>query len=277
MLGSESHSTPAYSQRVVDLYDQWFPEHLREDIDLYVAVALARGGRVLDAGCGTGRLMLPLLRSGAQVDGVDVTPGMIERCRSKVAAEGYTAELRCQALQRLRMDAHYETAIAAYNVFNFLLSQEDQVAALRALWAHLNPGGLLMLGVGGPDVYRVGQDESMEFLSYRTPDPDAAVQAFVYVAYDHDEIAQIADGRARLELYRDGLLTEQRSERRLRRWVYPAEMRLLLQAAGFEDIRITDTFGDEAEMIEDELVYWATRPPRRPQGVPVDPTRQQIP
>lgn len=266
----------AYSPRYVELYDLWFPEGDREDIDLYVETAAKRGGRVLDAGCGTGRLTLPLLRAGLAVDGVDITPGMLDVCRRKVEAEGYHATLEHQSLTHMHMDARYTTAIAAYNVFNFLLTQDDQLAALRSLYRHLEPGGLLMLGVGGPDVYRVGQDESMEFLSYRTP-PHAPTQALVYVAYDHDDMQQIADGRARLEVYQDGLLVEQRIERRQRRWVYPNEMTLLLRLAGFEDGRITDTFGDETGMIEDEFVYWATRPQGRPQGLPVDPTRQRIP
>jgi len=46
------------------------------------------GGPALDVACGTGRLLLPYLRAGLDVDGCDVSPDMIELCRAKAAREG---------------------------------------------------------------------------------------------------------------------------------------------------------------------------------------------
>ena len=46
------------------------------------------GGAALDVACGTGRLLVPYLRAGLDVDGCDVSPDMVELCRDKAEREG---------------------------------------------------------------------------------------------------------------------------------------------------------------------------------------------
>src|SRR6266481_5829507 len=59
------------------------------------------GQPALDAGCGTGRLLIPFLRAGLDVDGCDVSPDMLALCREKAESEGPSARLDQQALHEL--------------------------------------------------------------------------------------------------------------------------------------------------------------------------------
>ena len=77
------------------LYD-WEYRRRRDDVRFYRMLAGERGGPVLDLGCGTGRLMVPLLRDGHVVVGVDRAPPMLARAAARVAR--LRAELRRRAL-----------------------------------------------------------------------------------------------------------------------------------------------------------------------------------
>ena len=57
------------------------------EVAYFTKVARRFGGPVLDAGCGTGRVLLPLLRAGLDADGSDVSADMLAFCRDKAAAE----------------------------------------------------------------------------------------------------------------------------------------------------------------------------------------------
>ena len=65
------------------LYD-WEYRRRRDDVRFYATLAGERGGPILDLGCGTGRLMLPLLRAGHVVVGVDRAPAMLARAAARL-------------------------------------------------------------------------------------------------------------------------------------------------------------------------------------------------
>jgi SAM-dependent methyltransferase len=95
---------------------------------------------VLDAGCGAGRLLAPLLDAGYDVDGCDVSAGMIERCRERVP----DANLWVSALHELDPPRRYASIVCS-GVFGLGSSREQDEQALRRLHAALEPGGTLIL------------------------------------------------------------------------------------------------------------------------------------
>src|SRR5256885_17210980 len=72
-----------YGERIADVYDTLseVPTDTSESVDRLAE--LAGGGRVLELGIGTGRLALPLRKRGLEIEGIDASPGMVERLRSK--------------------------------------------------------------------------------------------------------------------------------------------------------------------------------------------------
>ena len=69
------------------LYDNVPLYAARKDIGFYVQEAVAARGAVLELGCGTGRILLPIARAGCSVVGLDNSRQMLARCREKLSAE----------------------------------------------------------------------------------------------------------------------------------------------------------------------------------------------
>ena len=67
------------------------------------------GQPALDVACGTGRLLLPYLRAGLDVDGCDISPDMLAHCREKAAKEGFSPNLYAQAMHELDLPRRYRS------------------------------------------------------------------------------------------------------------------------------------------------------------------------
>lgn len=95
---------------------------------------------ILDAGCGAGRLLVPLRQEGFDVDGCDASADMIERCRQRAP----DATLWVSPLHELDPPRHYATIICS-GVFGLGSTREQDIRALRQLHGALLPGGTLVL------------------------------------------------------------------------------------------------------------------------------------
>lgn len=107
----------------------------------YVAALVAPGARVLDAGCGTGRVAVELARRGYDAVGVDSDDSMLSVAR-ETAPE---LEWHLEDLAALEHEASYDLIVAAGNVMVFL-EPGTEAAVVQRLAEHLVPGGLLVSG-----------------------------------------------------------------------------------------------------------------------------------
>ncbi len=102
------------------------------------------GARVLDAGCGTGRVAIELARRGFDVVGTDLDESMLAVARERAPDLAW----RSGDLATLDLDeAHFDVVVAAGNVIP-LLAAGTEAAAVAAMGAHLRPGGPLVAGFG---------------------------------------------------------------------------------------------------------------------------------
>jgi SAM-dependent methyltransferase len=120
------------------------------DLPLYLELAAAEGGRILELACGSGRVLLPLARAGHTVVGVDGSPPMLALARAKLQRE---PELHSRA-RLVHADirtfdvldhAPFDVAILAVKSFAYLIERADQLACLQRIAEHLRPGGLLSI------------------------------------------------------------------------------------------------------------------------------------
>ncbi len=125
---------------------RWWAEfnHGDDDIDYFRDAVVASGEPALDAGCGTGRLLLPLLRAGLDVDGSDTSSDMLAWCRKAAAAEGFRTMLYAQAMHELDIPRRYRTIVVC-GAFGLGGTRADDLAGLRRLHEHLEPGGTLVM------------------------------------------------------------------------------------------------------------------------------------
>lgn len=97
------------------------------------------GKRMLDVACGTGFSFIPLLERGFEVTGCDISPGMIEAARAKV---GDRVELMVADMRELPDLGEFDLIWSINSALNYLLSEEEMVAALEGMRRNLAPGGL---------------------------------------------------------------------------------------------------------------------------------------
>ena len=124
-----------------------------DDLALYRARLPSADAAVLELGCGTGRVLLPLTAASGSIHSIDRSPAMLACCLQKLQAAGIPptkARVALGDITHVALDRRFDLIIAPYRVFQ-LLETEAQVAGLfRGVRAHLAPGGTCILNVFHP-------------------------------------------------------------------------------------------------------------------------------
>lgn len=128
------------------LVARWWAEfnHGGEDIDVFRSFIENSGTPVLDAGCGTGRLLLPILREGMDIDGSDASADMLNWCQQLAELEQFRADLYPQAMHELYLPRQYRTIIVC-GAFGVGGTRDQDLEGLRRIHRHLAPGGRLYM------------------------------------------------------------------------------------------------------------------------------------
>lgn len=219
---------------------------------------VAAGQPALDAGCGTGRLLVPWLRDGLDVDGCDVSADMLALCREAAAREGLEPALYEQALHELDLPRRYRTIVCC-GTFGLGSTREQDAEALRRLHDHLEPGGLLAL-----DVEAGGSLDGVEPSPVRRDPPaerrrgsDGCDYALRGRVVDVDRAGRRLTRAIQAWQWRDGELVAE-EEHVLTESLYGEdELAALLERTGFADVEIR---GGASAWGHDMAVFLARRP-----------------
>ena len=137
-----------YDESGADMFD---PAVVDPVVDLLVE--LARSGRALELGIGTGRIALPLAQRGVPVHGIELSSAMVARLRAKPGGDDIGVTVGDFA--STRVDGTFSLAYVVFNTIMNLTTQAAQVACFRNVAAHLEPGGRFVIEVGVPDLQRL--------------------------------------------------------------------------------------------------------------------------
>lgn len=136
------------------------------DLDLYLALASRSGGAILELGAGSGRIAIPLAVAGHDVTAVDLDPAMLARAEARWAGQGDGSQSTRRGGRRrgtlrlvegdmtsVRLGQRFDLVVIALNTLLLLGDQEQQLAALRTVAAHLSADGRAAIDVWlpGPD------------------------------------------------------------------------------------------------------------------------------
>ncbi len=120
---------------------------IHQDLPLYFALASNTQSPILEIGCGTGRVLLPLLQAGHAVTGVDISEEMLRLAEDKLK-KNHQRE-RCKLVNHNFVDQAlpqvYGLALVTFYTFNYLLSPEHQKAFLNHVAESLLPGSVIVL------------------------------------------------------------------------------------------------------------------------------------
>ena len=129
---------------------RFYDHSMDVDYDEWVKYLLALGlrlhhipRRILDLGCGTGNLTLPLAQRGYPVLGVDLSPAMIQIAQEKALRLGVDISFAVADMRDLTLPGQrFDTVISGCDVLNYVTSEEDLQATFRTVHRLLPPGGL---------------------------------------------------------------------------------------------------------------------------------------
>ncbi len=158
---------------VAEYYDHVLPYRHRADIAFYEQAAMESGGPVLELGCGTGRVLIPTVRSGIHIVGIDLSKHMLKICRTRLQDEPQEVQARAQVheadMRNFNLDLSFALVTTPFRPFQHLLTVEDQISCLRCVNQHLLDGGQLILDVFNPSLESLTRDNLGEELSEEEP------------------------------------------------------------------------------------------------------------
>jgi SAM-dependent methyltransferase len=250
------------------LYDAVTPGSFKGDLEWYRRKARESGGPVLELGAGTGRITLAIAQDGCPVHALDAHPGMLQALRSKLTA--LPAELQSRVtiveadMRGFHLGRQFPLIIAPFRAFLHNLTRDDQLACLRTIYDHLRPGGYFCFNVFHPSLEYMAMHSGALAGVWRWmtthPLPDGG-RIVCSDANRYDTIRQVVHSQQRYEVYdADGNLVRTFLHALEVAFLYPADIRQLLEQAGFAEIRISGGFdGRPLESDKDELVVEARR------------------
>ena len=239
----ESPANAALFDRFARHYDGDYRDY-DDDIDLILALAAECDGPVLEMGCGTGRVALPLAAAGFRVVGVDISSKLLAVARAKLTVQGLGQQVELVQDELTRFDypqKDFSLAVCTSNTLMHLTSAHAQMLALENACRHLTEGGLLLLDLFNPDVARLIAVQGIMELADEWDDESLGVHVMKWSVRTVDFAEQLQDT---LFIYEE-IAADGQTRRTvcpfLLRFLWRSEAELMLQASGFT---VEDVWGD---------------------------------
>lgn len=266
MKNSNESMTPPSSSgtgydRIARFYDLDVFSY-EDDYVFYRGLAARSCGRILELGCGTGRLLTRLASAGFEIDGLDISEQVlaIARRRLRQSELERSVNLIKADAGHFRSDRQYNLVTFPLNSFMHLATPARQMSCLRSVRRALAPGGTFALDLPNPEPSILGNNERNLIVEYAKPgllpgwtvtklrsqtvDP---VRQVLHVTLIYDELAPSGS------LRRTSASFEMR-------YVHPSELEIMLRQTGLEPEWIAGDFdGGELNTDSEKLVMVARR------------------
>ena len=226
------------------LYDLEHAE-FDDDLSLYLNLAEIVGDPIVEFGCGTGRILLPLADAGWRVTGIDRSAAMLEAARSAVAASGSQSRVHLIETDFSQaasvVGGPFGLVIIGLNGFMHLPSLDAQRSCLLAARNALDPRGQLVIDILNPTPDSLRSFDHGVVHEGRWITADGTV-IDKFGSRQVSPAAQTIETRLWYDaVHPDGTLHRTLSEFTLR-YVHRAELALMLELAGFVEVRFYGTY-----------------------------------
>lgn len=212
------------------------------DIPFYVERAKRSGGPVLEIGCGTGRVTLPIAREGIEIVGLDVAPAMLARLRDKAANEGLPIALVEADCRDFTLGRPFPLIICPFSAMQHLQERASIESFLDRVRGHLAAGGNFIFDVFNPNVDILASGAGGRVRMFTYTDEESGEEVFVEEMTDYDDAAQVSH----ITWYcTGGGSGEIREETIHLRCFYPQELDAMLRYNRFEILEKLGKFSGE--------------------------------
>jgi SAM-dependent methyltransferase len=240
-----------------EFYDAFYEDV--DDTDFYMGLARRFGGPVLEAMCGTGRVLIPLARAGFEVTGIDSSDVMLAAARKKLDAEMPEVQGRAGLVnadvREMDLGQKFKLVIVAFSSINHLLTPQDQDMAMACLKRHLEDDGALAIASFIPhtDGYR---SESLD----KEVELDNGDFLSRFSKLDVEPESRLLHVHYRWELERDGTIIKQVESDFSLRLLQPNQLKAILEGAGFEVVERYGGYRGEPLDPKGDIVVFVARP-----------------
>jgi SAM-dependent methyltransferase len=213
-------SSNIWGREIAEVYDKTYAAQFERSVlepTLDLLADLAQGGQALEFAIGTGRVAMPLSHRGVAVQGIELSPQMVDQLRAKPGAGAVTVAIG--DMTTTRVPGAFRLVYLVANTIMNVTTQDEQVAVFANAAAHLEPGGCFVLEVIVPQLRRVPPGEAARVFAM-----DAS---HVGIETFDDTVDQIASSHHWMQV--DDRLVRHSAPYR---YVWPAELDLMARIAG---------------------------------------------
>jgi SAM-dependent methyltransferase len=211
--------------------------------DFYIELARSAKGPVLELACGTGRILLPCLQAGVDIEGLDLFEPMLKTLRAKAADFGLAPRLHQADMGNFSLPRRYALVTIPFNAFIHNMTQAAQIRCLELCREHLLPGGMLAFDTFFPSLEIIGSPQGTRVLEGEFSHPVTGLPVRLYDTRTFDCVAQEQHSINEVELLAaDGSVQAVYRSQISSRYLYKHEMELLLRVAGFRRWQIHGDF-----------------------------------
>lgn len=198
-------------------------------------------GGIVDIGCGTGLTLIPLLKEGYEVVGVDISISMIEVLKNKLNSLNLKPELICSNMSNFSNDSRFSLAIIPRSGFIHLITREEQKESLINIKNHLDNNGVLVLNTFYPNIeilYEYSKDKNNKFLRGIYTNKNGNNEK-IYNEMQYNFETQISKGKWIFEELDENNRVISKRERPIAiRNTFKYEMENLIELCGFKIINV---------------------------------------
>lgn len=223
------------------LYDLEYADHV-EDVVHYSKLAAQAQGPVLELGCGTGRLTLPIARAGARITAIDSAPTMLAGLHARLGDESLDVQRRVSVRRgdfcALAEPAMYHLVLLPFNALHHCADHRAVLSLLDGVRRALAPGGRFAMDCYLPDPALYARDPEARHEERLFVDPSTGDKLISWEMGRYDPLTQIHEVRY---IYRYPSGDERTVTLRLRMF-YPQELRALFDWGGFRIVAEAEDF-----------------------------------
>lgn len=217
----------------MQLYDD-LASSLQTDEELkFLKKEFSKNKNIIEFGCGTGRTLIPLLKGGYQISGLDFSMGMIDNLRKKLHANKLETSIFHKNLITFSLGNTYDAAILSQRTLNFITTQEDQKKALLNIARVLKKGSTLVINLmpARPHDFAERQVEPKKTEGFTNSITGNAVEFFEsWIPKPMDQIWEFTN----IFVEKNNKI----STKMKMRVIFEAEMKNLLELCGFKLVHI---------------------------------------
>ena len=233
-----------YGEMAATLYELTKPagHSVDGDIEYYCGRLAGVKGKILEAGVGTGRMLVPLLQQGFDVDGVDISRPMLQRCEANLAKHGLTAKLYRQDLTELELPEKYAAIIMPTGSF-CLLPKKLVRDVLKSFLKQLEGGGKIIIDLIFPQDFKRGEVVAQTY-------PLSSDNGILYtnISRDINWVEQKTSQIIKYEMVKSGEVVCTEVSDFTLFWYGVEEFVMLLQQAGFAEIDYEFGYGMDKDL-----------------------------